>query len=283
MLNPSDVTNKKFEKYMGKGYRQDDVDGYLRQISNEIGLMLEDRQSLERKIEVLADKLMEYKNDEESMRAALIGAQKLGDAVIRESKDKASRIIEEANAKAASIVQEAQRSMDREQAAFTRLQHEVATFKSRLQLIYKQHLELISQLPAPAPTEEPVPVSQAAPAAVDPRQREKQYETTDREEISIADISTNERPYYGVQGVRIEDSQEFDPSEEYDEEDELARLEQEELDDTRVLEDDLPELEYEQEYEQEETAPVGKYESRFGPLKFGSKYDIKRDDEKRKK
>ena len=56
----------------------------------------------------------------------------------------------------------AQRKIEREQVALSRIQKEVADFKNRLLVLYKQHLELISSLPAdeeeakaaPAPEEE---------------------------------------------------------------------------------------------------------------------------------
>lgn len=96
---------------------------------------------------MLADKLTEYREDEESLRTALLGAQKLGDSVIRESKTKAEIIMRDATIKAEAMVNNAKRQIEREQEGLTRIQKEVASFKNRLLDLYKQHLELISALP----------------------------------------------------------------------------------------------------------------------------------------
>lgn len=41
-----------------------------------------EKQDLQKKLEVLADKLVEYRNDEDSIRTALLSAQRLGDATL---------------------------------------------------------------------------------------------------------------------------------------------------------------------------------------------------------
>ena len=82
MLTPNDIANKKFDKAMG-GYRIDDVEAFLSQVSDTVIALYEDKKNLEEKIEILAEKLEEYRADEDSLRNALLGAQKLGDSVIR--------------------------------------------------------------------------------------------------------------------------------------------------------------------------------------------------------
>jgi cell division initiation protein len=99
------------------------------------------------------------RRDEESLRMALLGAQKLGDSVIRESKTKAEIIMREATIKSEAMVENAKRKIELEQENLEKLQEEVASFKNRLLNLYKQHLEIISTLPgksdaAPLTTEE---------------------------------------------------------------------------------------------------------------------------------
>ena len=56
---------------------------------------------------MLADKLEEYRSSEDSLRTVLLGAQKLGDNIIRESKAKAEVMMQEATSKSESLLQEA--------------------------------------------------------------------------------------------------------------------------------------------------------------------------------
>jgi DivIVA domain-containing protein len=147
MLNPREISEKTFDKTFGFGYRMDDVDAYLKEAAASLTEQIEINADLEKKLEVLAEKLTEYREDEESLRSALLGAQKLGDSVIRESKTKAEIIMRDATIKADTMVNNAKRQIEREQEALAKIEKEVASFKNRLLDLYKQHLELISGLP----------------------------------------------------------------------------------------------------------------------------------------
>lgn len=147
MLTPKEIAEKTFDKTFGFGYRMDDVNAFLEQSASSMSELLEINADLEKKLEVLADKLTEYREDEESLRTAILGSQKLGDSVIRESKTKAEIILRDATIKAEAMANHAKRQIEREQENLIRTQKEVASFKNRLLDMYKQHLELISALP----------------------------------------------------------------------------------------------------------------------------------------
>ena len=164
MLGVKEIREKTFDKTFGFGYRMDSVDAYLAQAADSMQQMLENNADLEKKIEVLADKLTEYREDEESLRMALLGAQKLGDSVIRESKTKAEIIMREATIKSEAMIESARRKIELERESLEKLQDEVAVFKNRLLTLYKQHLEMISALPGKS---EPVSSPLAAREGVD--------------------------------------------------------------------------------------------------------------------
>lgn len=165
MLSPNDIATMKFDRVMGRGYKPDDVEHYLRQVADEYAALLEQTKKQDEKLMVLADKLEEYRHDEESLRSALIGAQKLGDSVIRDAKAKASLLLDDANTKATSLVDGARKAIEREQTSYMRMKREVAAFRSKLQLLYKQHLEMINSIPGDDPLTEAAqaPVHQEEP------------------------------------------------------------------------------------------------------------------------
>ncbi len=177
---PNDLIDVKFEKAVAFGYRTEEVDDYVAKVSQTLTSLLQDKQMLEDKLEILAGKVEEYRDDEESLRAALLGAQKLGDSIVRESKtksetllreanekadttvaeatstaqaalkdanQKAEAIVSEANQKADTIVQNATNSLEKERKLLVKMQKEVSTFKDTLLVMYKRHLELISEMP----------------------------------------------------------------------------------------------------------------------------------------
>lgn len=145
-MTPHEIRNKTFEKKMG-GYRIEEVNAYLAEVAVYLQSVLDQRDELDEKIMVLADRLEEYREDEESLRAALIGAQKLGDSVVRDAKKKAESILEEATHKADTIVNDAKNSIDREALTLVRMQGQVTEFKTQILNMYKRHMEMISALP----------------------------------------------------------------------------------------------------------------------------------------
>lgn len=165
MFAPNDIANKKFDKTMGFGYKAEPVEEYLEELANYVAQLLEEKKDLEKKMEVLADKLEEYRQDEESMRNALLGAQKLGDGVIRESKTKAEIILRDATNQAEKMVEGARMQIEQEQLGLAKMQREVGAFKNRLLALYRQHLELINALPE----DENAKRREAAPPPVEPQ------------------------------------------------------------------------------------------------------------------
>jgi len=164
-MTPREISEKTFDRTFGFGYRMDTVDEYLEKVAAALQEEIDKNADLEKKLQILADKLTEYRSDEESLRTALLGAQKLGDSVIRESKTKAEIIMRDANIKAEAIVNNAKRQIEREQEGFVHLQEEVSSFKNRLVELYKQHLELISTIPGRHET--PMEAAKAAERALD--------------------------------------------------------------------------------------------------------------------
>lgn len=145
-MTPTEIQNKQFDKAMS-GYRADDVTAYLSEVAAYAQKLLAEKAELEQKMMVLAEKLEEYREDEDSLRAALIGAQKLGDSVVRESKKKAEQILAEANMKAELMVTDIKKNIERENDILNKMQAEVARFKGQILGMYRQHIEMFNAIP----------------------------------------------------------------------------------------------------------------------------------------
>ncbi len=116
MLTAEDIANRKFEK-AAFGYKAEEVEIFLRDMALAVSKLEEDREEAEDKLEVLAEKLEEYRANEDSLRTVLLGAQKLGDSIIRDSKGKAEVILSEAEANAKQIYYESERHQERKRDA----------------------------------------------------------------------------------------------------------------------------------------------------------------------
>lgn len=146
MLTIKDINNMQFEQTR-PGYSPQEVDNFLKEITADITKYQRDRDEAEKKIQVLVESVRQYKDDEDALKDALIGAQKQGRAVINEAQLTANRILAEATAKAQSIVGNTQNQITKEKECLIRMQKEVSEFKSNLLAMYKAHLESITSIP----------------------------------------------------------------------------------------------------------------------------------------
>jgi len=276
-MTPNEIHNKRFEKAMS-GYRPEEVGVFLAEVADFVEELLDAKTELEQKILVLAEKLEEYREDEDSLRAALIGAQKLGDNVVRESKRKAEEIIEEAKLQSQSILEEAtqksdalvieiKKNIERETDALNKMQAEVARFKSQILAMYRQHIEMIKSVPYD----------------------EDDFEYPEQAE-ELMD-SQPEEPQEEVEEILIEESYqeavlEYAPAEG---EEEREQPKPKDRDFVISFEDEVPESPFEivrneqlkkddREDDEEKQKDYPRRESRHGNLLFGDKYTLTRKD-----
>lgn len=96
-MNAKEIITKRFDKAAFNGYKTDDVDDFMKQVSDEFAQLQKEKTELERKLEVLADKIREYRDDEDALKDALLIAQKQGNAIVAESKASAEKLTKETN------------------------------------------------------------------------------------------------------------------------------------------------------------------------------------------
>lgn len=187
-MNAKDIVSKEFEVVKRGGYDAAQVDTFLRDVSVEFKKLRNENEELEKKLEVLAEKIREYRKDEDALRDALLIAKKQGIAVVNEAKEEAEKInkeakekadktikdadtlaakkkeiaeknLAEANAKAKQIVDDANakseeihnimmQRTEREQIVLQRTRKEVTEYTAKIIAAYNAHIENIKAIPA---------------------------------------------------------------------------------------------------------------------------------------
>ena len=187
-MNAKDIVSKEFEVVKRGGYDAAQVDTFLRDVSVEFKKLRNENEELEKKLEVLAEKIREYRKDEDALRDALLIAKKQGIAVVNEAKEEAEKINKEAkekadntikdadalaakkkeiaeknladaNAKAKQIVDDANakseeihtimmQRTEREQIVLQRTRKEVTEYTNKIIAAYNAHIENIKTIPA---------------------------------------------------------------------------------------------------------------------------------------
>lgn len=91
MLTPDRIKEKTFQTTGRGSYRTEDVDSFLREVSASYEQMFKENTDLIKKISVFAKKIEEYRADEDSLKMALLNAQKLADKIVAEAKETAEK------------------------------------------------------------------------------------------------------------------------------------------------------------------------------------------------
>ncbi len=185
-MDANKISSKSFTEAM-RGYKKEEVDEFLEEVSQEYAKLKSINSELEKKLEVLADKIREYREDEDALKEALLGAQKQGRQVVEEAKEKAKNMIDDAQEKCDNMIADAeavvaQKTEEGEKAiadalaekarieeeakqraeelhtemeiqneidkeALARTRREAEDFRTKLIIEYNNHIELIKKLP----------------------------------------------------------------------------------------------------------------------------------------
>lgn len=90
MLTPERIKERTFQTAGRGSYRAEDVDGFMNEVSASYEQMYKENTDLIKKISILAKKVEEYRADEDSLKMALLNAQKLADKIVAEAKETAA-------------------------------------------------------------------------------------------------------------------------------------------------------------------------------------------------
>ncbi|MBR4894432.1 MAG: DivIVA domain-containing protein [Kiritimatiellae bacterium] len=145
MITAREIREIKFSRTLG-GYKTSEVDDFLDRCADAVEELLRINAENERKLQVLADTVVDYRNQEDSIRSALISAQRMSESVISDARKQADDIRAAAQAEADAMHETAVKETAAELEELRRIRQEVADFKAKLLAIYREHLTLIGIL-----------------------------------------------------------------------------------------------------------------------------------------
>lgn len=147
MLTIDEIREISFRRAGKNGYNAADVDEFIDEVTATVEQLIAEKNDCIRKMDILAGKIEQYREDEETVRNALLTSQKLSDSTIREAKSKAEYIIKSAEKKRRAILTEAEMATEREKDRFEALHADTAKLRSEILALYKKHIELVQELP----------------------------------------------------------------------------------------------------------------------------------------
>ena len=93
MLTPAKITNHHFEASGRNAYKAESVDTFIQEVAESYEQMFRENGEMFKKINLLAQRLEEYRNDEDNIRNALLTAQRAAEKITREAQEKADKLV----------------------------------------------------------------------------------------------------------------------------------------------------------------------------------------------
>ncbi|MCD8388641.1 MAG: DivIVA domain-containing protein [Oscillospiraceae bacterium] len=146
MITSQDIRGKTFEKAVFGGYDMATVDGFLDEVANDLALLQRENATLKAKMKVLVDKVEEYRSSEDTLRKAVLSAQKLGVMIEQEAREQAASTIADAKAEAARILSEAHSSEETERARLSEAKAASASFIENMDMLCRRQMEFLNKL-----------------------------------------------------------------------------------------------------------------------------------------
>ncbi len=146
MLTINDIKEKKFEK-SAFGYKMEDVENFLNEVIDLVVDLQEENADAQKKLLVLAEKIEEYRNEEDSLRQALLGAQKLADNILKDAKNRAEIIMRDATIKSEQAVKNVKDEVKKEEIILNKMKREVDAFRTKMLTMYTSHIDMIKSIP----------------------------------------------------------------------------------------------------------------------------------------
>lgn len=145
-MTPQDVQQQEFEKAVFGGYDMTAVDGFISKITEDYAALFKENAVLKSKLRVLVEKVEEYRTTEDSMRMALLTAQKMGNEIVDEANKKSESIISEAKERADRCEADIEARVAAEEKRLEDAQAATSQYSKAVLSIYKKQVEYIKSL-----------------------------------------------------------------------------------------------------------------------------------------
>lgn len=147
MLSIDEVKTIDFRKANLGGYRPEEVKAFQDDVIATLEQNRRDKVDLVKKLDILAKRIEEYRKDEESVRGALINAEKVKETAMQEAQESADKIIQEAQAKAKEIIYNANASIVEQKNNYLKLKADAVVLRQTLLETYNSHIRMLEDLP----------------------------------------------------------------------------------------------------------------------------------------
>lgn len=145
MLPPYEIKAKEFTHVL-RGYAVEEVDEYCAFALDKYTELYRENDALEQKIASLEAELAHFREDEESIRSALVDAKRASTRIVEEATERSKVILHSAKLNCDRILSEFRSAVSEERDELLLLRAMVKKFKDDLFFAYKTHIEYIERI-----------------------------------------------------------------------------------------------------------------------------------------
>ena len=153
MLTPQEVSGRAFSKAAFGGYNMAMVDEFLDELTDDYAALYKENAALKAKLKVLVDKVEEYRATEDSMRAALLTAQRMASTMAEEAEEKKKTMLAGAEDEARAKIGALQEEVEGEQRKLNAAKAATADFLRKTRELCEAQIALIERAPDLTPEE----------------------------------------------------------------------------------------------------------------------------------
>jgi cell division initiation protein len=122
------------------------VDGFLESLTDDYSALYKENAILKSKIKVLVEKVEEYRSTEDSMRMALLTAQKMGDDIVAEANRKSAEIQKRAETESEDTLRRLRARMDDEEERLRAAAAQTEKFVSASRELIRSYQDFLANL-----------------------------------------------------------------------------------------------------------------------------------------
>ena len=143
MLTPQEVSSRAFAKAVMGGYNMAMVDEFLDELTDDYTALYKENAALKAKMKILVDKVEEYRATEDSMRTALLTAQKMANTMVEEAEAKKSSLLADAEADAKKKIGNLQDEVEHEEQRLANAKAATARFLAQVRDLYEREIAML--------------------------------------------------------------------------------------------------------------------------------------------
>jgi cell division initiation protein len=147
-LTALDIHHKEFRHSL-RGYSEEEVDGFLDQVADEVDRLFKENIDLSERLEQASERVRGYQSMEATLNNTLVSAQRSAEEIVNKAGLEADAMLRDAELKAKEIIHNALQKKQTVANELIRIKHSEEDFRARYKALLEGHLSSVTEIGLP--------------------------------------------------------------------------------------------------------------------------------------